>query len=176
MTEVTIRSETHGDRDAIHAVNAAAFGQELEARLVDSIRAAGESLLSLVAEDASGIVGHILFTPVTIEASGAASQATGRWAGLAPMAVAPHRQREGIGSALVAAGLAECRALGIAAVVVLGHPAFYPRFGFRTASVFGLRCEFPVPDEVFMALELVPGSFAHRDGLVRYLPCFALSI
>jgi putative acetyltransferase len=172
MTEPIVRRERDGDADAIHEVNVAAFGQPDEARIVDVIRGDGLSLLSLVAEH-DGIVGHILFTAVTIETPGAASPATGAWAGLAPMAVAPHRQREGIGTALVAAGLEQCRALGIEAVVVLGHPEFYPRFGFRPASAFGLRCEFPVPDEVFMAVELMPGSLRGRGGLVRYLPVFS---
>lgn len=170
--DIRIRSERPGDHDGVLAVNEAAFGQPDEARIVDEICRAGQPLLSLVAEDASGIVGHILFTPVTIETPDAASSATGPWAGLAPMAVSPHRQREGIGSALVTAGLEQCRALGIEAVVVLGHPEFYPRFGFRPASTFGLRCEFPVPDEVFMAIDLVPTALRNRAGLVRYLPCF----
>ena len=175
LTEPIVRRERDGDADAIRQVNVAAFGQPEEARIVDAIRSAGQSLLSLVAEDDSALVGHSLFTAVTIEMPEAASAEMGRWAGLAPMAVAPHRQRHGIGSALVDAGLDECRALGIEAIVVLGHPAFYPRFGFRPASTFGLRCEFPVPDEVFMALELVPGVLRDRAGLVHYLPCFSTS-
>lgn len=91
--------------------------------------------------------------------------------GLGPMAVAPAFQRRGIGSLLVRAGLQECASRGCDAVVVLGHPEFYPRFRFRPASAFQLRCEFDVPDEAFMALELRPGSIA-RGGLVRYRPEF----
>jgi putative acetyltransferase len=168
-----IRPESPGDADAIHAVNVAAFGQDAEARIVDGIRRDGRLTCSFVADAPSGIVGHIMFTPVTIQAPDAASPASGPWAGLAPMAVAPERQRQGIGGALVTTGLEQCRALGLEAVVVLGHPQFYPRFGFRRASQFGLRCEFPVPDDVFMARELVVGSLAGRRGLVRYLPHFS---
>jgi putative acetyltransferase len=88
------------------------------------------------------------------------------------MAVSPRCQRQGIGSSLVQAGLRACAAQGCEAVVVVGHPRFYPRFGFRPASAFGLRCEFNVPDDVFMVAELVPGALNGFSGLVRYLPEF----
>ena len=90
--------------------------------------------------------------------------------GLAPMAVTPDRQRRGIGSALVREGLRQCARAGARAVIVVGHPEFYPRFGFRPGSSFGLRCEYPVPDDVFMAVELVPGALEGLDGLVTYVP------
>jgi putative acetyltransferase len=168
---LSIRAELEHDAAGIHAVNVAAFGQDAEARIVDAIRRDGVMTCSLVADGPSGIVGHILFTPVALpddDQSGAV-----RIVGLAPMAVHPDRQREGIGSALVHAGLRACADNGVKAVVVLGHPDFYPRFGFRRASAFGLTCEFPVPDEVFMALELVEGALSRRRGLVRYLPIFS---
>jgi putative acetyltransferase len=92
--------------------------------------------------------------------------------GLAPMAVIPERQRQGIGCALVRAGLDECRRLGAVGVIVVGHPEFYPRFGFVRASSFNLTCEFEVPDDVFMALELVSGAF-DNGGLMRYQPAFS---
>ena len=93
--------------------------------------------------------------------------------GLAPMAVLPGRQRQGIGSELVRAGLDECRRLGFGAIVVLGHAEYYPRFGFVPASKFGLKSEYDVPDDVFMALELIPGALRGRAGTIRYHPTFA---
>jgi putative acetyltransferase len=114
------------------------------------------------------VVGHIFFSPVTVER--APRQAL--WMGLAPMAVQPERQRRGIGSALVRGGLAACRALGAHGVVVLGHPQYYPRFGFAPAARFGLRSTYSVPDDTFMALELAPGARASVGGLVRYAPAF----
>ena len=88
------------------------------------------------------------------------------------MAVRPHLQRRGIGSALVNQGLAECDRIGAGAVFVLGHPEYYPRFGFRPASRFGIGCEYDVPDEVFMALEIVAGCLDDADGVARYDPAF----
>ena len=164
---MTVRFEQPVDLGATRAVLCAAFGQSLEADIVDSIRNDGHVTCSLVADDGSDVIGHILFSPVTIEEAPDA-----RAAGLAPMAVHPDHQRRGIGTALVEVGLRECARLGIEVVVVLGHPEFYPRFGFRPARDFGLRSEFPVPDDVFMALELVNGALAGRCGLVRYLPHF----
>jgi putative acetyltransferase len=160
---VRIRRERDADADAIRRVHHAAFGQPDEGRIVEALRAAGAATLSLVAELDGAVAGHIVFSPVTID------RATGV-VGLAPMAVDPAHQRAGIGSALVRAGLDELRSLGHGAVVVLGHVAYYPRFGFVPASRFGLRCEYAVPDEVFMALELRPGALAGRAGTVRYRP------
>ena len=113
------------------------------------------------------MVGHILFSPVTVEHSSKPALV-----GLAPMAVAPGYQRQGIGSALVREGLARCRAAGVEGVVVLGHVEDYPRFGFVPAAQFGLRCEYDVPADVFMALELSPGAFSDVSGLVRYHQAF----
>jgi putative acetyltransferase len=164
-----VRPEQPADTDAVRQVNRAAFETSTEAALVDIPRENARPLVSLVAEDAGAIVGHILFSPVTLS-----SGIDARVMGLAPMAVLPARQRQGIGSALVTAGLDECRRLGITAVVVLGHPEYYPRFGFRPASGFGLRSEYDVPDEVFMALELPPGGLEGTAGTVRYHPAFAM--
>ena len=129
-------------------------------------RTAGVTL-SLAAELDDAVVGHILFSPVSIEPEGTAI-------GLAPMAVLPEHQRRGIGGRLVREGLELLRAAGHGAVVVLGHPEYYPRFGFTRANRFGLRCEFECRDEAFMALELSPGALANRAGLVRYLREFHL--
>jgi putative acetyltransferase len=117
-------------------------------------------------------MGHILFTPVTIDQGGGRA-ARLRAMGLAPVAVLPEFQRQGIGSELVRRGLTACRDIGYEAVVVLGHPDFYPRFGFAPASTFGLKCEYSVPDPVFMAIELVPGALKGISGLVKYAPEFA---
>lgn len=161
---VQIRPEATADVDAIRRVNEAAFGQPDEARLVDALRAQAAPFLSLVADDGGAIVGHICFTPVTV---GAATIL-----GLAPMAVLPARQNEGIGTKLVAAGLDACRRAGFGAVVVLGHPRYYPRFGFAPAAPRGLRCEYGVPDEAFMLLELLPGAAAELKGVARYHRAF----
>ncbi|HEY0158032.1 MAG TPA: N-acetyltransferase [Thermoanaerobaculia bacterium] len=162
-----VRTETPADAAAIHRLNELAFGQPAEAELVDVLRVAARPFLSLVAEEGGEIAGHICFTPVTMEDSLAACAA------LAPMAVLPGHQREGIGSRLVEAGLEECRRDGFGLVVVLGHPEYYPRFSFRPASSFGLRCEYDVPDPAFMALELTPGAADGVQGLARYHAAFA---
>jgi len=133
---------------------------------VRKLAAAGAVLLSLVAEVDGAVVGHILFSPVTIETEASTKSAVG----LAPMAVLPGHQRQGIGARLIERGLQELRRQGHTAVVVLGHPGYYPRFGFERASRFGLRCQFDCPDEAFMALELQPGALAEVRGLVRYRP------
>ena len=146
----------------------AAFDTGSEADLVDRLRERANPFISLVADDGGSIVGHILFTPVTLS-----GHANLRLLGLAPMAVVPSAQRRGIGSALVCAGLERCRKEGAAAVVVLGHPAYYPRFGFSAASGFGIRSEYDVPDEAFMALELEAGSLRGRTGTIRYHDAFA---
>ncbi len=95
--------------------------------------------------------------------------------GLGPMAVIPERQRGGVGSRLVEEGLERCRLSGCEAVFVLGHPDYYPRFGFVTAARKNFRCAYDVPDEAFMLKELTPGALdASAGGLVRYLPEFDL--
>jgi len=168
MNNALIEVETMGDVAAVAAVHRAAFGQPNEATLVDRLRASAHPQVSLVARLADRIIGHIFFSPV--ELAGAPDL---RAMGLAPVGVVPEWQRSGVGDGLVRAGLDACRALGARAVVVLGHPAYYPRFGFVPAARFGLRCEYDVPDEAFMALELVPGSLTGAAGMVRYAPAFA---
>ena len=165
-----IRPEQPSDIPAIREVNRRAFGQADEAALVDALRDGGFCVASLVAEDAGRIIGHILFSHLPIAAGGRVIEA----AALAPMAVLPERQREGIGSALVRAGLAACRRAGVAAVVVLGHPDYYPRFGFSARAAQGLRSPFPDAGEALMALELVPGALDLRDAVVRYASPFGI--
>ena len=166
--QIRIRHETADDADGVRAVNDAAFGQPDESRIVDAVRAAKHATVSLVAEEGARIIGHILFTPMTLEPP----CGTVRLVALGPMAVTPDRQRIGVGTALVRTGLAECRRGGAQAVVVIGHTPFYARFGFRPASQYGLRSPFEVPDEVFMAVELVPAALAGAAGQVVYLPEF----
>lgn len=162
-----IRAEQAKDWAAVHTLNASAFDTSAEANLVDALRESVELLVSLVAEDDKTIVGHILFSPVSL--SGYPEL---RIIGLAPMAVAPERQREGIGSALVCAGLEQCRRLAFGAVVVLGHPEYYPRFGFAPSSRFGIGCEYEVPEEAFMLMELQPGYLSGISGIIRYHASF----
>jgi putative acetyltransferase len=163
-----IRSERPADWQEIRAVNLAAFDTSTEADLVDALRRYAEPIISLVAEDDGHLIGHILFSPVTLTGHSALTLA-----GLAPMAVVPDRQRHGVGSALVQRGLEQCRQSGVEAVVVLGHAEYYPRFGFTPASRFGLRCEYDVPENVFMALELVSDALTGHSGTIRYHPVFA---
>ena len=165
---ITIHREKPEDVTAIHAVNEQAFGRAAEAELVDKLRANGQATLSLVAVQGSEIVGHILFSPVTIASSEEVLAAVG----LAPMAVRPEFQKQGIGSQLIERGLEQCRVAGQACVVVLGHPEYYPRFGFVPASRYGIRCEYDVPDEVFMIIELRDGALEGCAGIVKYQPEF----
>jgi putative acetyltransferase len=165
---ISIRPEEPRDEDAVFDLNERAFGGPLEASLVDAVRGTSGSF-ALVAEDEGRVVGHALFTPVTIEGPDAAVRA----AGLGPMAVLPERQRSGIGSRLAHAGLAACRDAGYEAVVVLGHPFFYPRLGFTRAEAYGLRYEVEVPAEAFMVIELRPGAFSGGGGVVSYHPKFS---
>jgi putative acetyltransferase len=160
----TIREERPQDGAAINDVNERAFARATEADLVDTLRRACRDCLSLVAED-DEVVGHILFTPVTVSSP----ERTVTGMGLAPVAVAPERQRRGIGSALIEQGLAMLRERGCPFVVVLGHPEFYPRFGFQRASAHGLSCQWEgVPDEAFMVLILDARHMAGVSGIAMY--------
>jgi len=149
---LVVREERPADAAAIRAVHEAAFPTSAEADLVDRIRAAGALLpaLSLVAELDGGVVGHVLLSPVKLETGGGPEPVLE----LAPLAVVPERQREGIGSALVIAGLDAAEVRDEPLVLVLGHPWFYPRFGFRPASTFGIRAPGDVPDAAFMVKPL----------------------
>ena len=164
-----IRDERPQDATAVASVDEAAFARPDEARLVETLRRDGAAVVSLVAEVDGEIVGHILFSEVTLEPARPVVDVVA----LAPVAVRPGLQRGGIGSALIEAGLRRCARLGYGAAVLLGHPSYYPRFGFLPAHRFGLRCEFPAPPEAFMALELAPGGLEGAPALVRYHPAFA---
>ena len=161
-----IRPESTPDHPAVRVVNRLAFGGEDEARLVDALRYGGYVRASLVAEVDGQVVGHVLFGDLPIITPGGPVEALF----LAPLAVAPPHQRRGIGSALVEEGLRACRDAGYRIVIVLGHPEFYPRFGFSAKMVETLRSPFSGP--AFMALELVPGALDGVEGEVRYPPPF----
>ncbi len=167
LAEVIVRPEEARDHDYVYLVNEAAFPTSAEAKLVGALREQARPILSLVAEERGAVVGHIMFSPVSLPGYSGPPMM-----GLGPMAVQPERQRSGIGSRLVLEGLDTCRELGAGAVVVLGHADFYPRFGFVPASRFGLASVYPVPDDVFMALELQPGSLSQASGTVAYHPAF----
>ena len=164
-----IRPETSDDYAAIRKVNLAAFGSPLEATLVEGLRDDGLVIASMVAvEDAGRVVGHILFSPVTIVTAEGDQM---RVASLAPMSVLPSHQRRGIGSILVEHGIDVCRRAHYRAIVLVGHPSYYPRFGFSHAIVAGLRNPFAA-DEAFMGLELVRGALSDIEGRVIYPEAF----
>ncbi len=166
---VEIRSERPADREAVHRVNARAFGRPDEADLVDALRGRVDPSVSLVATEATTVVGHIFFSPVRIEGEGSESRAIA----LAPLAVLPERQQHGIGSRLVEAGLAACHELAEDVVFVLGHSSYYPRFGFEPAGKRGLHYREVSSDPAFMVAELVPHALHARTGWVRYDEAFA---
>lgn len=162
------RPEKHGDAGAVYALNQAAFERAAEAELVNRLREDASPVISLVAEDSEEVVGHILFSPVDLS-----DQPDLVLMGLGPMAVKPERQGRGIGSELVLQGLGSCERLGCQAVFVLGHPAFYRRFGFMPASKFGITSEYEDAGDAFMAREIERGSLEGRSGTVRYHSAFA---
>ncbi len=156
------------DRAAIRAVNEGAFGGAEEADLVDRWRADGHVLVSLVAELGSHVVGHCMFSRLWINTS--AGLVSG--VALAPVAVHPNHQREGTGSRLIQHGLELLRDQGEKVIIVVGHPAYYPRFGF--SSIIAECLESPFPREVFMALELTVGALEGIHGSVVYPPAFGI--
>ncbi len=170
---VQIRKERPVDEKAVFDLNFRAFGQDAEPKIVDALRMSCPEGVSLVAEEQGKIVGHILFTPAWIET--APEPLYGMT--LAPLAVAPECQRQGIGSALVQAGIEALRASGTPFIVVLGHPDYYPKFGFERASKYGIRCEYDqVPDEAFMIFVFRPQAMEGIHGTARMRPEFAAAI
>jgi putative acetyltransferase len=161
-----IRHEEPQDIAIIRQVNEQAFGGSDEANAIEALRDRGAATLSLVAVIDDRVVGHLFFTPAAIETADHTWPALG----LAPLAVLPEYQRQGIGSALMKAGLAECAQLGYERVIVLGHPDYYPRFGFMRASLYSIRPEWEVPDEAFMVLELQRGALDGVSGIAKYQP------
>lgn len=163
-----IRKEREEDREGVRRVNESAFDTATEANLVDALRVQAQPVVSLVADDRGEIVGHIMFSPVVLS-----EHPDLKIMGLAPMAVLPDHQRKGVGTKLVLAGLEECAKLNYGAVVVLGYPEYYPRFGFVPSSRFGIGCEYEVPEDVFMVKELQEGYLSGATGLIKYHAAFS---
>ena len=164
-----IREEQQQDIPGIRDVNKRAFGQSQEADVVDKLRRSCNDLLSMVAVVNNRVVGHVLFSPATV----ASEVRTVEGMALAPMAVLPEYQRQGIGSELIRAGVARLASRGCPFVIVLGHAEYYPRFGFEPASRYGIRCEWEVPDDVFMILLLDNAAMRGVSGVARDRPEFA---
>lgn len=158
---IEIREERPDDVAAVRDLNRRAFGQDQESNIVDALRANGAALLSLVATLNDRLVGHIMYSPLTIDGKleGAA---------LGPMAVIPERQRQGIGSKLIEAGNQKLKDAGCPFIIVVGHADYYPRFGFRPASEHGIKCQWDVPDDVFMLLVLDEAKMEGVSGLAKY--------
>jgi putative acetyltransferase len=162
---INIRLERPEDVAQVRQINELAFETPAEANIVDTLRQTCPNLLSLVAEDGNRVVGHILFSPAAVNRSGRAIEGMG----LAPLAVLPDRQRGGIGSRLVKRGLEILRGRGCPFVIVLGHPGFYPRFGFELASEHGLSSQWDgVPDDAFMIMIIDRASLEGVSGVARY--------
>jgi len=160
-----IRQEQKSDHKKVYEINKMAFNQENESMLIDKIRA-GDSFipeLSLVAELEGEIVGHILFSKIKILGKDEYESLA-----LGPMAVVPKHQKQGIGGKLITTGLEIAKKLGFESVIVVGHKDYYPKFGFKRASLWGIKCPFEVPDEAFMAIELVENSLKNKAGTVQY--------
>jgi putative acetyltransferase len=163
---VAIRTETGADLAAVGEVNHLAFGREAEARLVDELRDGGYARLSLVAEEAGQLVGHVMFSEAVIRTDGGEVGALA----LGPLGVIPERQGRGVGSALVREGLDRCVREGHRIVVLLGHPGYYPRFGFSAERAGNLSS--PYSGDAFMALELAPGALSRVVGEFEFAPPF----
>ncbi|MCA1575815.1 MAG: N-acetyltransferase [Acidobacteria bacterium] len=167
MPLLKIREEQPEDVAAIREVNNRAFGQDQEGNIVDALRSNSAALLSLVATVDGQVVGHIMYSPITVgDATNSDVAITG--AALGPMSVLPEHQRHGIGTKLVETGTQKLMAAGYPFIIVLGHANFYPRFGFKPASTFGVRCEWPVPDDAFMLLVLDETKLQGVSGLAKY--------
>jgi putative acetyltransferase len=168
-----IRPETVQDHSAVHKITHAAFQRDDEARLVDLLRAKhGEAVISLVADlPGSGLAGHIMFSPVLILDEAGTTVKEGM--ALAPVSVDPACQRSGIGAALCRSALSCAQAHNVPFVVVIGHPAYYPRFGFVPAGPLGIQCPYEgVPEDAFMIARLDPLAMEGVTGLVRFDPVF----
>jgi len=165
MKDIKIRGEIFGDLDAIRTINEQAFGQLQEANIVDRLRTNCDGLLSLVALQDEKIIGHILFSPVTIEGSFGMLKGMG----LAPMAVLPEVHRQGVGTKLAKAGIEILKTSGCPFMIVLGHPEYYPRFGFEPASRYKIKSQWEgVPDRALMILWLDKTMMNHVSGVAKY--------
>jgi len=166
MIEISIRKESLSDFGSIREVNNQAFNQKQEGELVENLRENPDFVpeLSLVASDGNKIIGHILFFPVTI----VGEKETILSLSLAPLAVLPQYQKKGVGGALIKEGLRIAKEMGYHSVVVLGHPDYYPKFGFQKASNWSIKEPFGAPDEAMMAMELKDNSLRFGGGMINY--------
>jgi len=164
--KIKIRHENPGDYVEIKKVHDLAFNQPNEGLLVEKLRSNPEFIaeLSLIVEVEGNIIGHILFFPIWIYDENSRHQSLA----LAPMSVLPKYQKIGIGSRLVVRGLKIARELGYTSVIVVGHPTYYPKFGFVPASQYGIKAPFDIADEAFMVLELIPTGLTGISGVVQY--------
>jgi len=155
-----IREEHPSDVAVIRDLNKRSFDQDQEGNIVDALRSNGAVLLSMVATLNGRVVGHIMYSPLVVgEVTGAA---------LGPMAVLPEYQRQGIGSKLVEAGNRKLKDEGCPFIIVVGHPNYYPRFGFVPANTHGIECEWEVPTDAFMLLVLNQSKVQGVAGLAKY--------
>ena len=166
--KITIRPERKEDFSVIRQINRKAFDTDAEANLIEALRKSNVPIISLVAEYNDIVIGHILFSEVSLDGH----CPNIKMSGLAPMAVLPEYQRKGIGSQLVSEGIKICLDAGYSAIVVLGHPQFYPRFGFEPSVNYRIKSEFDVPDEVFMIKKLQRGALMNCSGVIRYHEAF----
>jgi putative acetyltransferase len=158
-----IRTEKIEDHEAVREVNLKAFPTDVEATLVEKLRSSMD-VISLVAVCDDKVVGHILFSPLTIENDEESLPALI----LAPIAVLPEYQKQGIGTKLVESGIIECRNQNHSIIILVGHPEYYPRFGFKSAEKNGIQHPFEVPEDVFMVYELVPDALRNVNGVLKY--------
>ncbi|MGL5031163.1 MAG: GNAT family N-acetyltransferase [Aeromonas sp.] len=161
-----LRTERPGDMLPVYEVVSAAFGRTDEAELVNHLRECGAAVVTMLEEEEFEFMGHLMLSPITING------VAGPWLSLAPVAVHPDWQGQGIGSDLIKEGLDTALEMDWKGVVVFGDPAYFHRFGFRPASEFGLHCIYEVPAEHFMAMELQQGGLADVSGEVLYHPLF----
>jgi putative acetyltransferase len=166
-SHIEIRPEQPADAASVRQVNELAFGQALEADLVDELRRDGAVVVSLVAVADGLVVGHVLFSALEVSRSATSFRAVA----LAPLAVQPERRRQGIGSLLVRRGIQECKRAAIDAIIVLGYPEYYAQFGFSAERSANLKAPYSGP--AFMALELTPGVLDAGDVVVRYADAFS---
>lgn len=167
---IHIRPENNADIPRIYQVTELAFRQNNESELINKVRSSEAFIpgLSLVAVLNEQIIGHILFSKIHIQTAKGPKEVLS----LAPMAVIPDHQQKGVGGQLIRAGLEEAAKSGFAGVLVLGHPGYYPRFGFQPAADFGIECPFPAPAEAWMALELIPGGLKNKAGMAVFPEVF----
>lgn len=160
---IEIRQEKPGDEASIRRINEAAFSEVIEANIVDALRQACDHFVSFVAVEGKNIVGHILFTPATLDGTNAVGM------GLGPMGVSPAHQNQGIGTLLVRHGLDYLQKSGCPFVIVLGHAEYYPRFGFERASRYKIQSQWEnVPDEAFLILAFDKNALPKAGGIARY--------